>query len=164
MGTLHRLTYTLETCALSVPACVGNGDTMRSFNGALTVERTRVTLVVAVPANRASAGAVEPRDATASEEFHEDGCGAGAARRDDLQLATVASNPWHDDDTSAAPLQSEGGAGAGRTAAGMGGAGESRRRKGETGFDEGPQRRRVKVSSSHVTRRRAGILQRATTV
>ena len=53
----------------------------------------RVTLVVAVPVNRASAGAVGPRDATASDESQEDGCEAGAARRDDLQLVTVASNP-----------------------------------------------------------------------
>ena len=44
------------------------------------------------------------------------------------------------------------------------GMGESSRRKGETGFDEGPQRRRVGLSSSYVTRRWAGILQRATSV
>ena len=109
---------------------------MRSLNGALG-RGDRETLVVAVTARRASAGTAEPQGSVASEEFHEDGCEAATVHRDDLQLATVASNLWHADDASAAPLQSEGGASAVRAAAGMGRDGGTNEEKGGGGLRRG---------------------------
>jgi len=110
---------------------------MRPLNGALG-RGVRETLAVAVTARRASASTAEPQGSVASEEFHEDSCQAATVRRDDPQLATVASKPWHADDASAAPLQTKGGARAVRAAAGMGRDCGTNEEKGGGGLRRGP--------------------------